>query len=165
MTKSFSEIKFNLSLNKQNIFLGGSPGLVVMGGDSRFKGCGFESRHLILYGHFFTYICCKNLSCLFEKTENKRKRGRGWPIFFKKKIKHKHNIKSGVKLKKAQQSIITTNPLMLKFGWNQTWVCCTYLIRWLIPARRISLPAVLKLFTLPLNASLGHLHHAGERVW
>ena len=24
------------------------------------------------------------LYCLFEKTENKRKRGRGWPIFFKK---------------------------------------------------------------------------------
>ena len=24
---------------------------------------------------------------MFEKTENKRKRGRGWPIFFKKKKK------------------------------------------------------------------------------
>ena len=33
---------------------GGSPGLVVMGGDSRFKGHGFESRHHILDGHFFT---------------------------------------------------------------------------------------------------------------
>ena len=40
---------------------GGSPGLVVMGGDSLSKGCGFESRHRILDGHFFTYICCKNL--------------------------------------------------------------------------------------------------------
>ena len=35
---------------------GGSPGLVVMGGDSRSKGRGFESRHRILDGHFFTYI-------------------------------------------------------------------------------------------------------------
>ena len=33
--------------------------------------------------HFFTLICCKNCSnvCL-KKTENKRKRGQGWPIFF-----------------------------------------------------------------------------------
>ena len=31
--------------------LGGSPGLVVMGGDSRSKGCGFESWHRILDGH------------------------------------------------------------------------------------------------------------------
>ena len=28
-----------------------SPGLVVMGGDSCFKGHGFESRHRILDGH------------------------------------------------------------------------------------------------------------------
>ena len=35
---------------------GGSPGLVVMGGDSCSKGCEFESRHHILDGHFFTYI-------------------------------------------------------------------------------------------------------------
>ena len=72
--------------NKAIIDLGGSPGLLVMGGDSHSKGRGFESRHCILDGHFFTYICCKNLKCLFEKTENERKRGRGWPVFFKKKL-------------------------------------------------------------------------------
>ena len=33
--------------------LGGSPGLVVMGRDSRSEGCGFESWHRILDGHFF----------------------------------------------------------------------------------------------------------------
>ena len=35
--------------------------------------------------HFFTLICCKNCNnvCL-KKTENKRKRGRGWPIFKKR---------------------------------------------------------------------------------
>ena len=38
---------------------GGSPGLVVMGGDSCSKGRGFESLHHILDGHFFTLICCK----------------------------------------------------------------------------------------------------------
>ena len=37
-------------------FWGRSPGLVVMGGDSRPRGRGFESRYHILYGHFFTYI-------------------------------------------------------------------------------------------------------------
>ena len=29
-------------------FKGGSPGLVVMGGDSCSEGCGFESQHCIL---------------------------------------------------------------------------------------------------------------------
>ena len=44
---------------------GGSPGLVVMGGDSCSKGCEFESRHSILAGHFFTFIGCKNCNeCL-----------------------------------------------------------------------------------------------------
>ena len=32
-------------------FLYGSPGLVVMGGDSHSKGHGFESRSRILDGH------------------------------------------------------------------------------------------------------------------
>ena len=38
---------------------GGSPGLLVMGGDSCSEGCGFESRYRILDGHFFTLICYK----------------------------------------------------------------------------------------------------------
>ena len=66
--------------------LGGSPGLVVMGGDSRSKGRGFESRRRILDGHFFTLICCKNCIVCLKKTENKRKRGRDGP-FFKKRNK------------------------------------------------------------------------------
>ena len=63
---------------------GGSPGLVVMGDNSCLKGRGFESRHRVLDGHIFTLICCKHC-ILFVKTENKRKRGRVWPIFFLKK--------------------------------------------------------------------------------
>ena len=51
---------------------------MVMGGDSRYKGRGFESRHHLLDGHFFTLICCKKNYCLFEKTENKQKRGWGF---------------------------------------------------------------------------------------
>ena len=39
--------------------MGGSPGLVVMGGDSRFEGRGFEYQCHLLDGDFFTIICCK----------------------------------------------------------------------------------------------------------
>ena len=47
---------------------GGSPGLVVMGRDSSSEGCGIESQHLILDGHFFTYICHKNCNdCLLKR--------------------------------------------------------------------------------------------------
>ena len=49
---------------------GGSPGLVVMGGDSCSKGLEFESWHRILVGHFFTIISCKNFN-VFLKRRNK----------------------------------------------------------------------------------------------
>ena len=50
---------------QNNRVQGGSPGLVVIGGDSRFEGRGFESWRHILDGHFFTLICCKNcIVCL-----------------------------------------------------------------------------------------------------
>ena len=39
--------------------MGGSPGLVVMGGDSRSEGRGFKSQCRILDGHFFTLIVVK----------------------------------------------------------------------------------------------------------
>ena len=57
-----------------------SPGLVVMGKDWCSRGRDFEFQHRRLDGHFCTLICCK--VCLFEKTDNKPKRGRGWPIFY-----------------------------------------------------------------------------------
>ena len=60
--------------------------LVVMGDDLCLKVRGFESRRRILDGDYFTLICCKKLYRVFEKNENKRKRGRGWPIFKKKFI-------------------------------------------------------------------------------
>ena len=62
---------------------GGSPGIVVMGRDSHFEGCGFESQHHILDGHFFTYICCKNCIVSLKRPKLNKKRGRGWPIFKK----------------------------------------------------------------------------------
>ena len=64
---------------------GWSPGLVVMRGDSRSKGRGFESQCRILDGHdFFTLICCKNCIVCLEKTKiNKIEAGVG-PFLFKK---------------------------------------------------------------------------------
>ena len=49
-------------------FKGGSPGLVVMGGDSCSEGCGFESQHRILNGHF-PHIFVVKILILFEKTK------------------------------------------------------------------------------------------------
>ena len=46
-----------LSMDKN--YMGGSPSLVVMGGDLRSEGRGFKSQRLILDGHFFILICCK----------------------------------------------------------------------------------------------------------
>ena len=60
---------------------GRAPGLMVMGGDSCSEGCGFESQHHVLDGHFFTNICCKNCNddCL-KRPKINDERGRGWPI-------------------------------------------------------------------------------------
>ena len=70
---------------RQSVNLGGSPGLVVMDNDSCSRCCGFESRPHILDGHDIFHIdLLQKLYCLFDKTENKPKRCRGWPNCFKK---------------------------------------------------------------------------------
>ena len=57
---------------------------MVMGGDSRYEGHGFESWHRILDGHFFTYYCCKNCNvCLKRPKINEIEAGVG-PFFLKK---------------------------------------------------------------------------------
>ena len=67
---------------------GGSPGLVVMGRDSRSEGRGFESRHRILDGHFFTYICFKrNCSVCLEGPKIGEKEAGVGPFFKKKTLK------------------------------------------------------------------------------
>ena len=53
---------------------GGSPGLVVMGGDSCSIGCEFKSQHHILDGIFSTFICCNICNvCLKRQKETKKK--------------------------------------------------------------------------------------------
>ena len=72
--------------------MGGSPGLLVMGRDSHSKGCGFESRHRILDGHFFTYICCKNCNvCLKRPKINEKEAGDG---HFLKKLMEETDCKN-----------------------------------------------------------------------
>ena len=44
--------------------MGGSPGLVDIGGDSCSEVRGFESQHHIKDGQFFALICCKNVLML-----------------------------------------------------------------------------------------------------
>ena len=55
---------------------------MVMGGDSRFKGCVFESQHHILDRHF-SQLFVVRIAMFVGKDENKRKRGRRLPIFKK----------------------------------------------------------------------------------
>ena len=78
---------FLLKLNfkdKNDVHLGGSPGLVVMGRDSS----GFESWHRILDGYFFTYSCGKNCNdvCLKRPKINEKEAGVG--PFLKNKYFH-----------------------------------------------------------------------------
>ena len=49
---------------QQDPIQGGSPGLVVMGGDSCSKGHEFESWHRILDGHFSHLFVVKNVMCV-----------------------------------------------------------------------------------------------------
>ena len=50
--KPLNQIRARKTTSTKNYLQGGSPGLVVMGRDSRSKGREFESRHRILDGHF-----------------------------------------------------------------------------------------------------------------
>ena len=59
---------------------------MVMGGDSCAKCHGFEIRHHILDGHFFTLICCKNCIVCFNRPKINEKRP-GLAHFFKKSKK------------------------------------------------------------------------------
>ena len=55
------------------IELGGSPGLMVKGGDSKSEGCEFESWLRILDEHFLTLIYCKICVVCLEINEKEAK--------------------------------------------------------------------------------------------
>ena len=57
-----------ISMCAANIRYYWSPGLVVTGGDSCYKGCGFKSQLCILDRHF-SYLFVLRLWCLLEQTK------------------------------------------------------------------------------------------------
>ena len=69
--------------------LGGSPGLVVMGGDSRSKGRGFESRHRILDGlDIFSHWFVVEIVLFVWKRPKINEKEAGMAHFLKKEIKN-----------------------------------------------------------------------------
>ena len=58
---------------------------MVMGGDSRSEGRGFESQCHILDGHFFTLICCKIVLMFILKRLKINEKEAGNGPFLKKK--------------------------------------------------------------------------------
>ena len=60
--------------------MGGSPGLVVKGGDTYLKGWEFESQHRILDGHFDINLSEKNTSVCLKRPKIKH----GYGKYFKK---------------------------------------------------------------------------------
>ena len=73
-------IRLNEGIPSWKYPLGGSPGLVVMGGDSCNEGRGFESQQFI-FGHF-SHILDVKIVMFVLKYEMKQKRGREW-LFLK----------------------------------------------------------------------------------
>ena len=69
-----SNVNDTESESRPTVRRAGMSGLVVIG-----EVMGSNPGRRILDGNFFTLLCCKNC-IVFEKTENQRKRGRGWPI-------------------------------------------------------------------------------------
>ena len=66
---------------RKHQILDGSPGLVVMGDDSCREVVGLNPGAIYwMELIFFNINLLQKLYCLFEKTQNKQKRGRGWPI-------------------------------------------------------------------------------------
>ena len=56
---------------KINLFYGGGPGLVVVGGDSCFEGRGIESQHRVLGGHLFVV---KSVMLVWKRRKYVKKR-------------------------------------------------------------------------------------------
>ena len=96
-------------LQSRQIF-GRSPGLVDIGGHSCIKGRGFESQHCKL-DIFSNYFVVKSIMFV-RKYKNKRKRGRGGPIFLKKISKY---------------SLYGSNwlDILLWSHWHFCWLCQT----------------------------------------
>ena len=72
------ELRMNWMHRGRLEMVGGSPGLVVKGGDSYQK---FESRCRILDGHFFTLICFKNCDVCLKRPKINKIEAEDGPFF------------------------------------------------------------------------------------
>ena len=97
-----------------------SPGLVVMGRDSCSKGRGFESRHSILDGHFFTYICCKNCNDIWLKWPKINEKEAANGPFFKNRHFRTGSFSVNLRHVRFTNDLIGHSIFSLQIkGWNQ----------------------------------------------
>ena len=93
---------------------------MVMGGDSCSKGRGFESQYRILDGHFSHIFVVKICNVRLKKTENKQKRGRGWPILKKTNNSRVALSRKLPMLGMSLESYLRSQSVMLFFSIQQT---------------------------------------------
>ena len=67
---------------KIKVIFGREPWSSGYGGDSRLRGCGFESKHWKLNGHFSHYIVVKNVNFVHKRSKKNKKEARF--LFFRK---------------------------------------------------------------------------------
>ena len=78
---------------KQQKRMGSSPGLVVMGGDSKFQRLSVRISAPFTGWTFFSFVCCKNCKVCLKRWKIKRP---GMSHFFKKTAKKKFEWSSSI---------------------------------------------------------------------
>ena len=63
--------------------MGGSPGLVVMGGDSRTRDCGFKSNLIMDNGWTFFTLYYRKCNVCLKRAKISDKRAEDGPFFIK----------------------------------------------------------------------------------
>ena len=112
------------------------------------------SRHRILDKHFITYICCKNCNVCLKRPKNKRKRGRGWPIFKKQLTYRVLNSILDVfgYIYLMQRFDQNSLEIILHFERTGLWKRISLLVNWLI-----MLPAEKNMFACTIAYLSGQL--------
>ena len=114
----------------KNVRLGGSPGLVVKGGDSYSEGCEFNSWHQLLDGHFFTLIWCKFcVLFVWKRLKINEKETGDAPKIFEKRMYACGNIQ--VSTYQRPSNVPTTKCATARSVAN--WWKAKASLRWLVP--------------------------------
>ena len=119
-------------VKRPRYYNGGSPGLVVMGGDSCSKGHGFISRCRILYGHnIFSHIFVIRIVMFVWGDENKQK----------KRPRMAHFLKGPRNYSSCCCSCYSwTAATSCPIAWSSRWARKTWDLAWR-PKRFVSTPA------------------------